>query len=160
MPIGKHMTKVILGVVIAGLLLGYVFPVGLNAVNEDPTYNLTQDEGTEYQVQERLNSTVTNSYAPGAGDNATVQLKDTQTGTTVSKTIDNGTTVQYTGLEGGYVNVTVNDITSASPNTIGLEYQVEQGFAWDDSSQTIFSTLGIFLVIVPLIVLAKLTMAA
>lgn len=158
MALGNKMTKIILGVVIAGLLLGYVFPVGLNAVNEDPTYTLTQDEGTEYVVQERLNATATTVDA--TNDEVTLQLKDTQTGTTESQTISNGSTATYSTLEGGTVNVTVTDTTSGTPNTATLDYEVEQGFAWDDNSQTIFSVLGIFLVIVPLIVLAKLAMRA
>lgn len=152
MAIGNKMMKVILGVVIAGLMLGYVFPVGLNQANADPTYSITQDEGVEVTVQERLNSTVTTS---SSGTSATIELKDTQTGTTESQTINVGDTAQYNTLEGGYVNVTVDAVNSGTPNTIEATYTVEQGFAWQDSSQTIFGIVGLFLVIVPLVVLAK-----
>lgn len=160
MAIGNKMTKIILGVVIAGLLLGYVFPVGLNAVNEDPTYTITSDESEEVNVQERLNATVTSSDTTTSPDQATIKLEDLQTGTTETQTIENGSSAEYSTLEGGTVNVTVTDVTSGSPNTVTADYTVEQGFAWDDNSQTIFGVLGIFLVIVPLIVLAKIAMRA
>lgn len=157
MPMGKRMMKVVLGVVIAGLLLGYVFPVGLNAVNAPQEYSITQDESSEVVVQERLNSTVT---ASSAGTSATIELKDTQTGTTESQSINVGDTATYSTLEGGTVNVTVDAVNSGTPNTINATYEVEQGFAWDDSSQTIFQLLGLFLVIVPLVVLARQAMKA
>lgn len=158
MPVGQKMMKVILGVVIAGMLLGYVFPVGMSAVNEDPTYNKTLEEGTETEIQAQLNATAT-SIDP-TEDQITLEVKDTETGTTESQTISNGSTVQYTTLEGGWVNATVNSVDSGTPNTTDVEFEVEQGYAWDDSSQSIFSILGIFLILVPLIVLAKEAMEA
>jgi len=150
------MTKVILGVVIAGLMLGYVFPVGLNQVNEDPTYSVTLDEGNEEVVQEGVNTTVTSSTA---GSSATIEVVDTQTGDNVTKTINVGDSAQYE-LDSGYVNVTVNSVNSGTPNTVNADYTVEQGFAWSDGSRSIFQILGLFLVIVPLVVLAREAMRA
>jgi hypothetical protein len=156
--LGQKMTMAVMGIVVAGLLLGYVFPVGLNAVNEDPTYSLTVDEGTEVEVQERLNATATTVDA--TNDEVTLQVKDTQTGTTESQTIQNGSTAQFSTLEGGFVNVTVTDTNTGTPNSTTLDFEVEQGFAWDDSSKSIFSVLGIFLVLVPLVVLGRMAMQA
>lgn len=158
MTLGERMTKVILGIVIASILLGYVFPVGLNAVNDDPSYEVNLEQGNETVIQERLNATATDVNA--TSDEATIEVKDTQTGTTETQTISNGSTVQYNGLEGGYVNVTVNSVNSGSPDNVDTTFVVEQGFAWSDASQRIFGVLGLFLILVPLIVLARQTMSA
>lgn len=158
MSLDKKMISVILGVVIAGIMLGYVFPVGLNSLNEDPTYNLTQEDNTQYQVQESLNSTVTSS---SSGTSATIQLTDTTTGATETQTINVGESAEFNSLDGGYVNVTVDSVVdTGTANETTADYQVEQGFGWSGGAQNIFGVLGIMLVLVPLIALAKSAMNA
>lgn len=156
----SKLVAVILGVVIAGVLLGTVFPIGLNQVNEDNTYNVTLENNTETTIQANLNATLT-----GAGesttDTATIKLEDTEDGSTESNTIDNGTTVSYTTLTGGTVNVTLNNVdTTVSPDIAEVTMDVPKDFAWDSGSKSIYSVFGIFLIIVPLIVLAKQALKA
>jgi len=157
MAMANKMTKVILGIVIAGLMLGYVFPVGLNAINENPTYDVTTEEGVQTQVSGPLDVNVTSSTA---GSSATVELINTNTGDTESNSVNVGETVEYTQIEGGTANVTVNSVESGTPNTIGLGIETNTGFGWSGASQSIFSVIGIFLVIVPLVVLAREAMNA
>ena len=71
MVTANKMTKVILGTVIAGLMLGYVFPVGLNAINEDPTYDITADEDVNTEISSPLYVNVTDT---NPGTDATVEL--------------------------------------------------------------------------------------
>jgi len=46
----NKMTKVILGIVIAGILLGNVFPVGLDALNSADTSSWTSSQQNIYDV--------------------------------------------------------------------------------------------------------------
>lgn len=151
------MIPVVLGVVVTGLMLGYVFPVGLNAVNENPTYDVTLEEGTQQQIKGELSATVTSSTA---GSDATVELENTDTGDTESQTINEGETATYTNLDGGVVNVTVVSVTSGTPNTVDAEIEPETGFGWSQGSKSVFGVLGLFLVLVPLVVLAREAMNA
>jgi len=87
-------------------------------------------------------------------------LINTNTGDTESNSVNVGETVEYTQIEGGTANVTVNSVESGTPNTIGLGIETNTGFGWSGASQSIFSVIGIFLVIVPLVVLAREAMNA
>lgn len=157
MELGNKMIGLVLGVVIAGLMLGYVFPIGLNQVNEDPTYEgVSIDEGEEVEIESALNASVTSSTADS---DATIELTDTETGDTSSQTINEGDSATYE-LESGTANVTVNSVDSGTPNTVNADFTVDKGFGWDDGSQSIFGVLGIFLVLVPLIALTKMAMDA
>lgn len=50
MAIADRMTRVILGVVIAGILLGNVFPVGLDALNAADTSSWTTAQADIFDV--------------------------------------------------------------------------------------------------------------
>lgn len=161
MAIGDKMTKIVLGVVVAGLMLGYVFPVGLNAINENPTYEVTADENVQTQITGPLEFNVTSSTV---GSSATIELINTDTGDTESQTINEGNSVEYNNIDGGTVNVTLEAVNSGgettAPNVIGITAETGTGFGWSGASKSIFGVIGIFLVLVPLIALAKEAMDA
>lgn len=50
MAMAKRMTRVILGIVIAGILLGNVFPVGLDALNGADTSSWTTAQADIFDV--------------------------------------------------------------------------------------------------------------
>lgn len=50
MAIAGRMTRIILGVVIAGILLGNVFPVGLDAINAADTSSWTSSQASIFDV--------------------------------------------------------------------------------------------------------------
>lgn len=50
MAMANRMTRVILGVVIAGILLGNVFPVGLDALNSADTSSWTTAQSDIFDV--------------------------------------------------------------------------------------------------------------
>lgn len=50
MAIANKMTRVILGIVIAGILLGNVFPVGLDALNSADTSSWTSEQADIFGV--------------------------------------------------------------------------------------------------------------
>lgn len=156
---GKQMTVKLVGLVLAlvigAVLIGNVLPVGINETTQDNTYNLTQDEGTEYVVVDgKLNSTVT---ASSAGSSATIELKDVETGTTVSNSVNVGSTVTYT-VEGNDVNVTVNSVTSGTPNTVDVTYDVPPDYGWNDSTKSLWGLVPVFLILGALVLLAGITL--
>lgn len=154
MKIANKMITVILGIVIAGLMLGFVFPTGLNAINEDPSYTVNSSVSEQISVDTKINATITDATS---GTSATVQLTDTETGDTESKVINVGENATYTTLPGGEVSATVNSATATSAE---VTYQPDKDYGWSDGSKSIYSVLGIFFVIVPLVVLAKMAMKA
>lgn len=152
------MTVKLVGLVIAltigAILIGNVMPVGITETTADDTYNLTQDEGTKYVVvDQKLNSTVT---ASSAGASATIELEDAD-GSTVSNSVNVGETVTYS-ISGDEVDVTVNSVTSATPNVIDVTYDVPPDYGWDSASQSIWSLIPVFLILGALVLLAGITM--
>lgn len=152
----KAMVGVVLALVIAGVLIGYLLPIGINSVEQPETINQTQDVSTTYEIDAQLNSTVT---AVSDGANATVELTDLSSSTTQSQTIDVGSTASY-DLPGGTVNVTVNSATAGSPGTADLTYEVPNDFGWDGGAKSLFGLLPLFLVLVPLVVVVGWAMDA
>lgn len=152
----KAMVGVVLALVIAGVLIGYLLPIGINSVEQPETINQTQDVSVTYEIDAQLNSTVT---SVNDGVNATVELYDESSDTTQSQTIDVGNTATYS-LPGGDVNVTVNSATAGSPDTADLTYEVPNDFGWDDSAKSLFGLLPLFLVLVPLVVVVGWAMDA
>jgi len=149
----QKMIAVVMAVVISGLLLGYVFPVGLDALNDDVTYDYSVDNQTTTEVVSGLELTVNGVTADTS---ATIELNDTETGTTEEYTINEGDTQAYTQLNQD-VNVTLDNATAT---TATGTVSTETGYGWSDGSKSVYGALGIFLVLVPLVVMARLAMDA
>lgn len=149
----KSMASRVMGIVIvaavAAILLGGVFPVGIDIMVTDDSQQLTQNEGTTYEVDQFE----TNATSVSSTD-ATIEL--TYDGTTTSNTISEGSSQVY-NLEGGDVNVTVNSVdTSTSPNSTTVTYEYATDFGWPGAVGTIFSSLVYFLILLPLAALAAI----
>jgi ABC-type Na+ efflux pump permease subunit len=142
------MVGVIIALVIGGILVGYLLPVGIGAVNSPTNETFNQEEGVTYEVAGgQINSTVTTS---SAGSTATIELVDTETGDTVSSTVNVGETLEYE-LSGGTVNVTVDSVNSGSPNTVEGTYEY-QNYGWSDGAKSLYGLMPLFFVLVPLVV--------
>lgn len=145
----KSMVGVIIALVIAGVLIGYVLPIGVGSVSTTENTTINQDVGTEYSVETQLNSTVT---AVTDATDATVELTDLSAGgATTSNTVSVGSTTTYS-LSGGDVNVTVNSATSGTPGNASVTYEHPNDFGWSDGSQQLFGLVPLFLVLTPFVV--------
>lgn len=149
----SKMAKTVVGVVIAAtigaVLLGAVFPVGINFMVSDDSTTLTQDNGTSYTVDE-FETNVTDVTSSGA----TIEM--THDGSTVTNTVSTGSSTDYS-LPGGTVNVTVDSTdTSTTPDQATVTYTYDTTFGWPDAVALIFNSLVYFLILLPLAALAAI----
>lgn len=145
----KAMVGIIIALVIGGVLIGYLLPIGVSSVNTPATVNQTQDVGTTYQLKSGLINSTVNSVVDATS--ATITLEDTESGTTEQNTVNVDSTTEYT-LQGGNVNVTVNSASSGTPGTAEISYEIPNDYGWGDGAQGLFGLLPLFIVLVPLIV--------
>lgn len=147
MPISASMAvTLVVGLMIFGVLSAVMLPVAINEIEGNSTTTLTQDEDTTYEVNSKLDSNVT-AMTTGSPDTATVELNDTRTSGTTSKTIDNGSTVDYS-LEGGTVTVGVENVdTSGSPNVSTVNYTYATEYSFSDSASSLWGLLGLAIVL-------------
>lgn len=147
---------IILALVVAGVLIGYILPIGIGAVNEPIQSTQTQDIGETYNVSSNLDSEVTSVTD---GTSATVALTDTEAGETQSQTVNVSENGTY-NLPGGDVTVTVNNATSGTPSTAELTYQVPSDFGWSSGAQSVYGLIPLFLILAPLVVIVGWSMDA
>lgn len=151
---GRQGTAIILGIVVIGILLGYVLPIGIGAVtNPTEEVTFTQDVNTDVDINPLIVSNVTEV---NDGVNATVELTDSDTQSTTTATIDQGSTQTLT-LEGNDIDVTVDDTTATSAT---LTYVIPSDYGWDSGSQSLFGLIPLFLVLVAVIAVIGFAMDA
>lgn len=143
----------ILAVVIAGILIGYVFPIGLDAANEDPSVNITQDVDTDYRVTGEVVSNVTNVSASGAD----LTLNDTDTTESTSYTDLSAGDTKTVSWQGGEITLEIISVDTGA-DTAEVKYDYPQDYGWSDGESQLFDILPIFLILVPLGVLAAYVM--
>jgi len=138
-------TAVNLVVVLAvfGIIASIGLPIAIDAIEDDNVDTLTQDVSTTYEVNGELNTTVT---AITDGADATVELNDTRTGTTTSKTINVGDNATYS-LDGGDVDVGVESATSGTPDTAVVNYTYAPEYAYGSGASSIWNVLGLAIVL-------------
>lgn len=144
----QKMVGVIIALVIGGILIGYLLPVGIGAVNSPNNVTDTQDVSSTYQLASgQINSTVTEV---NDGSNATIELVHVADGTTVTNTVDVSSSQSY-ALPGGDVNVTVDSANAGTPGNATVTYEY-QNYGWSDGSTDLYNLLPLFFVLVPLVV--------
>lgn len=160
---GKQTTKklvaLVLALVIGGILIGNVLPVGINSVSDDQvTSSITQGVGnTEVIVDEKINATV-NSVTVGTPDTATITLQDYETTNTVQHTVDNQSSQVY-ALDGGDVTLNLNDVdTSPTPSEATYNVSYPSDYGWDDSTKSLWALIPVFLILGALVLLAGITL--
>lgn len=141
----KAIFGIVIGLLIVAVLVANLLPIALGQLNSGENVTLNQDVGTEYEVEtDVLNSTVT---AVTDATNATVELKDVESGTTVSNTVSVGSTTTYT-LEGQDVNVTVNSASSGTPGNASVTYEYATSYGWSAGTAALYGIIGILLIVV------------
>lgn len=137
----------VVGLMIFGVLAAVMLPVAIDQIEGDQTETLTQDNGTTYEVNSQLNSTVT-STTVGTTDTATIELNDTRTSGTTSNTIDNGTVTNYTMYDGQTVQVGLEDVDdSPTPNQATVNYTYSNDYTYSDSGRSMWGLLGLAIVL-------------
>lgn len=145
-------TSVILAVVIAGILLGYVFPVGLGAYSGPDTAEMNSTVGQDVKITSDLYQNV-NNIDDTTGE-ATVVLEDRDTGESETLTLQEGDT-QSIGFSNGNIEVSADEVGT---DYAVITYTHPTDYGWSGGESALFGVLGIFLVLVPLGVLAGYVM--
>ncbi len=127
-------------VVVAMVIASVLVPVAINEIEDNTVTQLDQDTSTTYEVSGELESTVT---ATTDGADATVELNDTRTAGTTSKTISVGATEAY-ALEGGDVNVTVDSATASGAT---VTYEFAKDYSYSDGASALWGILGLTIVL-------------
>lgn len=144
----NKMVGVIIALVIGGILIGYLLPVGIGAVNSSTNETVDHEISVTEQIASgEVNATVTNVID---GASADVELEHVEDGTTVTNTVSVNTPTEFS-LPGGDVNVTVQSASTGTPDTATVSYEYKN-YGWSDGSKSLYGLLPLFLVLVPLVV--------
>lgn len=141
----------IMAVVIAGILIGNVLPVGMNAINEDRTDTHDMAESETIEVATNLNATL-DDVEDSSGD-INLTLKDTTTGSTYTVT-DLAVGSNETKSIGDLGDVTVYNEEQIDNGNSTVMFEFSNDFGWSESTQSVYSILGIFLIVAILTALA------
>lgn len=139
----KMAVGLVVTVTVVGLMAAFLLPVAINEIEGDTTTTLTQDVDTDYDVNAKLVSNVT-AATSGTPDSATIELNDTRTAGTTSKTIDVGDNATYS-LEGGDVDVGVESINAGTNATANYTYAND--YAYGDGASSLWGVLGLAIVL-------------
>lgn len=132
----------VVALVMGLIIIAAVLPVAMDAFYEDKSQQLTQDESETYQVAGLIETNATDVNT--VDGEATIELN--RSGTTASNTVANGTTTTYT-VDGHDVNVTVNDVSSGTPNTATVTYEYSADAAWNGNTGDLYYLIPLFVMI-------------
>lgn len=140
-------TDVIVGVVIVltifGLIAAIALPVALDAITDDATVTITQDNQTTEDVNGALNATLDD--VNGTDTNATYTLTQDD-GTSIQKEI-NTTESRTFSFSRGDVVVTLDSITTGSPDQATATFAYNQEFAYSGGASALWLLLDVILVL-------------
>lgn len=138
---------VIVAVAVMAIIVGLVLPVGVDALMTDDSTTIDQEEGVEDTVTTHLNTTATT--IDDTDNEVTVQLDDTDTGSTTTTTVAEGTSETVT-MEGEEITVTVDSIDSSTTAT--LTYDYPSWYGWGDGAQSLVQILDLIFILTILLV--------
>lgn len=153
---GKAILSLVIGLVIAGLVIGLVFPIGMNSLHSDTVSTNTLSDGETVNVEPYLNVTLNNVSDPD--DTVNLTLNDTKND--VTYTVDNLALESSETVETDLGNVTVKFTEKVSSTSAKIEVTTSSDFGWDDAEQDIYGILGIFLILAIIVALAGWAMKA
>lgn len=131
------------GVLVVGILVAFLLPTAIGAFNSDTSQTEIQQEDTTYQIGASLEANATDINS--TSNEVTLELNDTSTAGTTTKTISEGNNATYS-LNNGDVNVTVDSVNSDTEAQITYDY--ESTFGWDNGPAQLFNLLPLFFVLV------------
>lgn len=141
----KTAIVLIVSIVVATIVGAVMVPVAIDNIESDDSETFTQEVSTWYDVNGELESNV--NSIDTTNSQATVELNDTRTSTTTTKTIGVGSTVSYE-LEGGTVNVTVDSIDdTTTPNQSTVTYEFTKDYAYSSGASALWGILGLTIVL-------------
>ena len=111
--IAQEGVSIVVALTVMLLIVALVLvPVGLGALQGDSTTTLNQSVSDgPVEVLGKVESNVTKVGTAVATNNATIELNDTDTAGTVTKTIDNGSEKDFT-LQDGTITANVSEVGS------------------------------------------------
>jgi len=136
----KTVVTLVVGIAVLALLSAFLAPIAINALEGDDATSLNQTVSTTYDINGELTSTVT---AVTAGTDATVELNDTRTAGTTSKTINVGSNATY-ALDGGDVVV---GVTEAQTGYALTDTEYARDYAFSSAASGLWALLGFALVL-------------
>lgn len=145
----KTILGLILALVITGILIGYVFPIGMDAMHDTNTVEKDMTESSTYEITNELNSTLDDANGTNNYVNLTLTLDNGDTYTVTNLDEGNSTVVSTSA---GDMTVKAVSVTSDTEATVSFEY--DNDFGWDSSERSIYTILPLFLVLTILVALA------
>lgn len=140
----KQITTAVVVLGIAALVIGVLLPVGLNALANDETATITQDNGTTQEVSPLIDTTLDDVETAGTPDNATFTV--TLDGTSATNTIDNGSVVTFT-INGDEIDVGLEDAVSGSPDSATSNYSYDTAVGYSDGAAALWGILDLAIVL-------------
>lgn len=134
----------VVGIAVLALMAAFLAPIAIDALEGDSEVTLNQSVDETEEVNSLLESTVT---ASTADTDAEIELNDTRTTDTTSKTIDEGENATY-DLEGGEVVVTVDE---ADDDYATAEYEYARDYTFSDGAQGLWGLIGFAVVLLILL---------
>lgn len=146
----------IITLVIGGILIGYVFPVGMNAMNDTDEYTEQLEKGVETNITDGVTAYV--SAVNNTEGNCTILVNVTDD-TTTTYTYDNFKPADSNETEDtdlGELTTSLDSVDDATHVTV--TFVTEKGFGWGSAERNIYGILGIFLILSILVVVIALVM--
>lgn len=156
--------KAILGIImtltIVGILIGLVFPVAMDGLNESVTDETTLTVGgDEYNVTSDMTAVAISINGTSSPDTVNITVNDTANDDSYKLTdLEEGDETKLE-TELGDLNITVNSI-DATADEVDVTFTHDKEFGWSSAGRSLYSILGVFLVIILLVVVSGLVLKA
>lgn len=137
----NRVLAIVLAVAIMAILGAFLGPVALDALNDDSSVTITQNDTTTKEVNARLDATL--DSVDTTNDDATYTLNYSDGQTVTQKTIANGTTATFT-FDNRDVNVTVNDVSTGEATA---KFTYPSDFPYSDGARGIWGLVGLAVVL-------------
>lgn len=152
----KGILTLVIGLVIAGLVIGLVFPIGMNSLHSDNVSTYTLDEGETVNAEPYLNITLDDVDDPG--DTVNLTLNDTKNDATY--TVTDLALNSSKEFDTDLGNVTVKFTDKVDSTTAKIQVTTGSDFGWNESERSIYQVLGIFLILAIIVAIAGWAMQA
>ena len=147
----KKGSDMAVAVLVVGLLVAFLLPAAISGFNDTQETTIEMEEGTEYHVTSTLNATATNVTE---GTEATYELTDSDTGETVTQTVDVGATESVT-INDETVDITLDETPTATTAVTTFAYPPDYG--WSSGSSSMFGLIPLFLILAVLLYVVKMS---
>lgn len=134
----KMAVALVVAITVTALMAAFLLPVAINEIEGDTSVSINTTNATTDSVNAELDTTVDEV---NADTNATITLNTSSQ--SITNTIDEGSNATYSFTDGD-VTVTVDD---AGSNYAVATYEYPRDFSFSDGSQSLWSILGLAIVL-------------